>query len=189
MAYRNATYKKYYCHAKTVIFYDNRISPLARVFRIAICEAMKDGVVKSWWKNTRLNKTLDTGPAITDTSIVIQDFFKDLQQKLDRLFGGTLKIKDKIHKNRRIIGAIAVATLIATLGKKYYRRAVHGSCSQFGGKELVLCRLKRIREFQRAIDSQKQYCSKTSDPEKCKERLKSAILKLQKERSTWLKKI
>jgi hypothetical protein len=168
--------------ARSLILYDSRIPPTERLKRIQYCEFIEESY-KDLWTNSRLNKTLNTGA-------FVQDFLTDLKARIEVLSQDYTNVKSRLPSRRhmQIGGAVLVAGLIAALARKHYRKAAHGSCAKYKGRELVLCRVKMIQEFERVIELQKKYCDGTNNPEKCKKHLKKSIQGLEKEKESWLRK-
>ena len=161
---------------RTYILYDDRISAKNRFDNIQYCDVIEESI-KSYWINSRLNKTLNAGTSIDNLA-------REIREKLAVVSKDYQRAKKSIY----IGGAIIVASIIAGIIRKHYRAAVHGSCSKYSGRDLILCRLKMIQEFEKVIKMQIQYCGKTTDPDKCKKHIAKSIEKLQKEKEKWLRK-
>ena len=87
----------------------------------------------------------------------------------------------EVGKTARSIRAIAVTAFVFMVLKKVrdiYRNMVHKRCSKFKDDELYLCKIQTLEFTIHELNSYKNDCKNTNDPESCKMKIDKAIEKL-----------
>lgn len=112
--------------------------------------------------------------------------FKNIKSRLTPdVVKKTGEAAKEVGKTAKRIKGLATAAFVLVLIKKArdtYRSLVHKRCAKFQGNELSICKIKTIEFTMNQLNSYKSECSKTNNPEDCKQRINMAISKLSKER-------
>lgn len=129
---------------------------------------------------------------IRKTTEPIKKAAEEASKKAERAVSATERLEKTAS---RTFGAAATTAAVMTLTtiaagiiliRKTLRERLHGDCAKMHGSRLNVC---KIKAYNHAISQLKKYsksCGKTTDPPRCKEKIASAIVSMEKKKDAIL---